>query len=431
LLLGSFPVFAAAPTPTFGDRHEYSGCLGVTAQPVLAAADFNGDGVPDLLCSGQGLLLFLGNGDGSFGPSTTLLPLGGGNAGVANPLPVDMNGDGINDIVSTGTPGGGSGTYGIVVTLGNGDGTFQPGTLYPVTGNYQSVNFIVSGDFNGDGIPDIASEGSSGIWLFTGAGKGLLNPGVLIPVSIPGLSGLAAADVNGDGKLDLVADTGTGFGVFLGNGDGTFQPEIDTAVPFDLNGFAVGDLNGDGLPDVITVSSQEAFGLVYVGNGNGTFAAGKKVNLGAESASVAIGDVNGDGYPDIVTAAGEVAYGNGKGGFSAPKSYVIAGSGVYVGAAQLTRNGRTDFLFQDFESPASVLVSTEEGGFQEGESVPVAGGGAGCGVAADFNGDGIPDVAVLVAKASRSCSVPGRRRRPTPRARSFPFQPPAVRWWAT
>jgi hypothetical protein len=186
----------------------------------------------------------------------------------------------------------------------------------------------------------------------------------------------------------------------LGNGNGTFQPEIDTTVPFKggLNSFAVGDLNGDGIPDVIAVSQFETFGLPYFGNGNGTFTVGREVNLGAESDTVALGDFVGNGFLDIVTGAGEVAYGDGKGHFSAPKAYLIAGSGIYITTAILTDSGRPDVLIQNSLSPASVLITEAKGGFEEGESIPVSGGGAGCGVSADFNGDGIPDLAILVTE---------------------------------
>jgi hypothetical protein len=121
------------------------------------------------------------------------------------------------------------------------------------------------------------------------------------------------------------------------------------------------------------------------------------VNLGVESSAVALGDFVGNGVLDIVTGTGEVAYGNGKGEFSAPKSNLPLGtSAISVVTANLTNSGRADVLFQDYIYPASALISEARGGFEEGESVPVSGGGASCGASADFNGDGIPDLAILV-----------------------------------
>jgi hypothetical protein len=55
-----------------------------------------------------------------------------------------------------------------------------------------------------------------------------------------------SADFRGDSILDLATIGGNPIYVFLGNGDGTFQPAIST--PTNAGEFAAGDLNGDGRP---------------------------------------------------------------------------------------------------------------------------------------------------------------------------------------
>jgi hypothetical protein len=79
---------------------------------------------------------------------------------------------------------------------------------------YQTNDILglpVVGDFNGDGIPDIAVVGLSGIWLFLGAGGGVFNPGVLTPVPNAFAKFFYAADFNGDGNLDVVTQVSGGF----------------------------------------------------------------------------------------------------------------------------------------------------------------------------------------------------------------------------
>ena len=69
------------------------------------------------------------------------------------------------------------------------------------------MGFVVAGDFNGDGILDIAAAGNTGVWLLTGKGGGTFNSAVLA-VALSGSEKMATADFNGDGKLDLAGSFG-------------------------------------------------------------------------------------------------------------------------------------------------------------------------------------------------------------------------------
>jgi hypothetical protein len=63
-LCGVSAALSATPSlPTFADRYGYTSCISTDTGNSVAAANFNGEGIPDLICTG--LELFLGVGDGT------------------------------------------------------------------------------------------------------------------------------------------------------------------------------------------------------------------------------------------------------------------------------------------------------------------------------------------------------------------------------
>jgi uncharacterized protein (DUF2141 family) len=114
---------------------------------LVAVADFNGDGKPDLAVLGQNEEVLLGNGDGTF---QAAIPFPPGN--YIEPLAVgDFNGDGKLDLVVADVNAPGS----IDVLLGNGDGTFQTPINYGWGMDATTYAYVAVGDFNGDGKPDL------------------------------------------------------------------------------------------------------------------------------------------------------------------------------------------------------------------------------------------------------------------------------------
>jgi FG-GAP-like repeat len=94
--------------------------------------------------------------------------------------------------------------------------SFKARRDFTAGGNPQSV---VKGDFNGDGISDlaVANHDSNNVSVLLGNGDGTFKPSMMDfgVGSFP--SSIAAADFNGDGKLDLTVGTGDGLWLLINN----------------------------------------------------------------------------------------------------------------------------------------------------------------------------------------------------------------------
>jgi len=127
-------------------------------------------------------------------------------------------------------------------------------------------------------------------------------------------SSVAVGDFNGDGVLDLaVAYVGVypgyigGLSVLLGDGDGTFQVARNFETGNGPSSVAVGDFNGDGELDlaVAYIGSYPSYSgavSVLLGNGDGSFQGPRNFVAGDGPWSVAVGDFNGDGLQDLAVA---------------------------------------------------------------------------------------------------------------------------------
>jgi len=299
----------------------------------VAVADLNNDGFVDLVtadscatnnCSGGSISVLLGNGDGTFQAAV------GYSSGGENATAVaisDVNHDGKPDVVVVNNCANNSNcTNGSVsVLLGNGDGTFQPAVSYS-SGGEDSLSIAVA-DVNGDGYPDLLVANDCGsnnctsgsVSVLLGKGDGTFNAAVAYSSGGQGAMFVVVGDVNGDGKPDLavanqcVSNSNCSNGVvsvLLGNGDGTFNPAVNyNAIGIYTTSIAIGDVNGDGHADLvasnqcITNNCSEGSLSVFLGNGDGTFQAAVGYPSGGQDAtSIALADINGDGKPDLLVA---------------------------------------------------------------------------------------------------------------------------------
>jgi|CZKY01.1.fsa_nt_gi hypothetical protein len=268
----------------------------------VVVADFRGVGKRDLAITNGNdntVGVLLGNGDGTFQPHVDYA------TGDINPqwlVVADFNRDGKLDI-ATANYGPNYTNATVSIFLGNGDGTFQPAKDYAAGVNPFGV---MTGDFNHDGIPDLAvvdNNGSFGVQILLGNGDGSFQAPVYYATGDNPRVGVVA-DFNGDGNLDLAIGNciDNDVSILMGDGQGHFAAPVNYAAGDIVQTVAGGDFNGDGKLDLAVANQQSNNVSVLLGNGDGTFQAQVQYATGSGPLWVAVGDFNGDGAPDLVTA---------------------------------------------------------------------------------------------------------------------------------
>ncbi len=296
---------------------------GVGRFPVqMIAGDFDEDGVTDLVTVSKqaagGLTFLFGNGAGGQGDGTfadsLMIPLGQEPATLVSE---DFNEDGIADLavgrsansllsilIGQGANGTGNGTY-------VADSTTYSVTIRPVS--------MVSGDFNEDGIFDLAVLGSLNgqISILLGLGSGGQGNGKFAdPVSYSsggGITALVSGDFDADGITDLatiqrasVGNLGLLFGQgSAGVGDGTFGLPVVVPAGDVMTDLATGDLNGDGVTDLALTNGNASHLVLLLGHSvagvaDGTFGSPVPFTVGDSPLALVHADMNGDENPDAL-----------------------------------------------------------------------------------------------------------------------------------
>ena len=312
----------------------------------------------------------------------------------------DFNGDGIPDLATVNARATGSS---VSVLLSNGDGTFQPTRNTPISYYPSLQNALAVGDFNQDGKLDVATSAND----FAGVGINILlgrGDGTFVQSSVGGGSwytSITTGDMNGDGKLDLVATGADPFNgwtfvdVLLGRGDGTFGYSDDWAYgPAEAYSLALADLDGNNKLDLVLGGNYTTW--VFLRDSDGYFQAPLDLGLVAESLTVA--DFNADGKPDLATTWGSVSIllGNGDGSFQSARSFTATGGSVT--ATDVNGDHALDLVL----GGGNVLLGTGDGDF--GPPITTASNG-GYLIVADFNLDGRPDEALTHTNSSTTVTV--------------------------
>jgi hypothetical protein len=433
----------------------------------IVTADFNRDGKADVVAlnSNNVLSILLGNGNGTFAAPKTIAILPSNSAGFPTLMvAADFNGDGKPDLLVVPSPGNV-----VKVFLGHGDGTFA--APVSIADGLPSAGDLAVGDFNGDDRPDIVLASGTSVAVLLGKSGGIFAAPVVTKtnLSAPDHLILALGDVNRDSHIDVVVtDTNGDLQVLLGTGSGAFRLMAFFSYnnnPVPPKAIAIGDFNGDGNPDIaagmVADLSIWALGQVCIlsGYGDGTFNFGQssaqppcysapdsfgemlvttlngkpdllfssdpmivqlnngagvltQCNYAAGGVTMTLADFNGDGKQDVAagTAGGvQVLLNAGSGVLRAPPSISRIGGAFNVSmtmnSTDFNRDGYADLGMLDFWDEHGWLIPSIDVLLGGAKNVLNISSGSGLGFASyyfdsgppaigDFNHDGYQDIAV-------------------------------------
>lgn len=291
---------------------------------------------------------------------------------------------------------------------------FAPAVSY-ATG--QSPDGSAAADFNNDGNFDVVvANGNSGtLSLFLGNGDGTLSAAGTIQLGIPNPLTVATGDFNGDGNMDIAVagvSSSPAVQILFGNGDGTFRPPVSVTIPglpppgvtglFTFTEIAVADLNSDRKPDIAVATSSGV--AILLNDGSGNFTSVARVAAGQLVQNVALADINHDGISDIVfmtapTGASNVflSIGNGDGTFQPPVTLPLTAQNPDgIAIADFNNDGLLDVAVDDNGSAGTstgtiqIALQQPGGGFQQ--TTPLTLSRPTGVLATDFDGDGNVDI---------------------------------------
>ncbi len=283
---------------------------------IVAVADMDGDGKPDIVVStalSPRLYVFLNT--STVGAISFANPAIFDQGMYCQGMTVgDINGDGKPEIVVANVADGNISVYLNNSTIGNLVFAARM-NLVPATGGGVPYAAVIA-DFDGDGMPDIATAnaggGNASIFHNTGTPGGALSFATSAEFGTGATpESIAVGDLDGDGKPDLVTGNyGDGTISILHNTSTSGSVSFTTGSPIPAGsspqGVTISDLDGDGKPDVVLTNFGDADISIYHNNstsGTITLAAQATYTTDYDPFAIAAVDMDGDGFPDLSVVA--------------------------------------------------------------------------------------------------------------------------------
>ena len=260
-----------------------------------------------------------------------------------------------------------------------------------------SPEAMLTVDLDGDGVSDLvtgnqATDRSSTLSVLLNRGDGRLK-GVTQYAAGERLSALTAADFDEDGDLDLATANSAELIVFQNNGDGTLDEPVGIEVPRFTRFVTTADGTGDGHVDLIVSNTTNDVVSVLAGSGGGAFASPREFVVGERPEFVVAADFDGDGTMDLASANADSASvsilpGTGGGAFGSPIAYEVEGRARALHAADLDGDRSVDLVV---ETSTALLRLENQGDGTFGEPLGFDLFARFSGIA-DIDGDGDVDV---------------------------------------